>query len=115
MLRMFCARSRFRTLMYRNGATSLSASISTGRPRISFDATSASSAEYAASTAWSAVSACGRSRSVITLDMVLPAKPRAASNFQRNRERPGLGIFGDFLDRPHLGGLLLQRVRRDSV
>ena len=53
--------------MNRYGASSLSHSISTGSPRTSLLATSASSCEYAASTACSAVSDAGRSFSVMVM------------------------------------------------
>src|SRR6478752_4227116 len=55
------SRSRLRMLRNMYGASSLSHSIRTGRPRTSLLAASASSCEYAASTACSAVSEAGRS------------------------------------------------------
>src|SRR6516225_3419679 len=55
--------------MNRNGARSLSHSMSVGKPRCSFDATSASSCEYAASTDCSDVNDCGSSFSFMAMDM----------------------------------------------
>src|SRR5262245_11508464 len=123
------SRSRLRTVMNRYGASSLSHSTRTGNPRISLLATSASSCEYAASTACSGVSDAGRSVSVTLSDIVFShlfdgrgrqrrkRQPRrlrrgraGGSHLDLDRQRPALGVLADFFHGAHLLGLLLEGV-----
>src|SRR5947209_4227255 len=130
--------NRLRICMNRYGASSLSHSTSTGKPRMSLPATSASSCEYPASTACSGLSDAGRSFSVMAMDIGfassvglrgtgIPACVRRhhrqeclchlawVSHFQFDREGAALGVLGYFLHRAHLLGLLFERVARDLI
>src|SRR5437868_9305545 len=68
------SRSRLRRFMNMYGASSLSHSIRTGSPRTNLLATSASSDEYAASTACSGVREAGSSFSVMLILIAVNSK-----------------------------------------
>src|SRR5947209_1361335 len=112
---MLNSRSRVRRFRKTNGARSLSHSMSDGSPRLSLDATSAISREYAASTDCSGVSSPGRSFSGrmvlmkylvrgqgwdiwVPWDAWVPfrAPAPACLDFHLDRQRPRLRVLGHF-------------------
>src|SRR5581483_294191 len=137
MHRRFWSRSRARRLTNRYGASSLSHSTRHGSPRTRCPATSAISAEYAASTASCGVSyagswlsgmktligACGvglgqvkgNESGVRAIGMGLSRPMPPPLHFHLDRQVAGLVVLGDLLDGAELLGLLLERLAGDLV